>query len=266
MVKKNVLTALVLGSILLGCNKVPLTGRSQMNLLSTERMMATSLKQYNQFLEKNKAIKGTQKANQVKAIGNDIATSVENYLRDNGFKDMAKSFEWEFNLVKKDKVNAWCMPGGKVVFYSGIMPICQDRSGISVVMAHEIAHAVARHGNERMSQMLATKLGGVALSTAMSEETEETQNLVMKAYGVGAQVGVMLPYSRTHESEADRMGLVFMAMAGYNPREAVDFWQRMKAKSDGQTPPEFLSTHPSNQKRINQLKDAMDQALKYYKP
>ncbi len=266
MVKKSILVALILGSTMWCCNNVPVTGRSQMNLLSTERMKATSLKQYNKFLENHTTIGGTPQANQLKSIGNDIAKSVEHYLHNNGYEELAESFQWEFNLVNEDKVNAWCMPGGKVVFYAGIMPICQNKNGIAVVMAHEIAHAVARHGNERMSQMIAAKLGGVALSTAISEKPEETRNLIMRAYGISSQVGVMLPYSRTHESEADKMGLIFMAMAGYDPTEAVDFWQRMKAKGDGESPPQFLSTHPSTQKRINQLKNFMDEAQTYYKP
>ncbi len=200
----------------------------------------------------------------VKNVGNNIANSVEQYLKENGFEDQVKEFSWEFNLVKNEQVNAWCMPGGKVVFYKGIMPICEDKNGVAVVMGHEIAHAVARHGNERMSQMLATQMGGMALSAALSEKSEKTQQLFMAAYGMGAQVGFMLPYSRLHESEADKMGLVFMGMAGYDPHEAVDFWQRMDQQS-GKSPPEFLSTHPANKTRIEDLKAYMPKAMEYYK-
>ena len=175
-----------------------------------------------------------------------------------------KDFKWEFNLVEDNTVNAWCMPGGKVVFYTGILPITKDEKGIAVVMGHEIAHAIARHGNERMSQGLALQGGGIALSLALSDKPELTQNLFQQAYGLGGQLG-MLKYSRSHDSEADKMGLVFMAMAGYDPREAVEFWKRMAAQG-GQKPPEFLSTHPSDDTRIKDLEDFMPEALKYYKP
>jgi len=235
-----------------------------MNLLPTANMLKTSLAQYNQFLKENEVIRNKPKAGMVKNVGTKIANSVEQYLKANGFEDQVKEFSWEFNLVKNEQVNAWCMPGGKVVFYKGIMPICEDKNGVAVVMGHEIAHAVARHGNERMSQMLAAQMGGIALSVALSKKSEETQQLFMAAYGVGAQVGFMLPYSRLHESEPDKMGLIFMAMAGYNPHEAVDFWQRMD-QQPGKSPPEFLSTHPANKTRIEDLKAQMPEAMEYYK-
>ena len=260
---KNKLLIPLLIIFLVSCAKVPITGRKQVNLVSTQELQSSSLKQYNQFLKQHEVIKNTQELRQLKAVGADIADAVETYLRNNGYKNRIEEFDWEFNLVKDDAVNAWAMPGGKIVFYSGIMDICQNKKGIAVVMGHEIAHAVARHGNERMSQMLAAQLGGVALSAALSEEPEQTQNLIMRAYGVGAQVGVMLPFSRLHESEADQMGLTFMAMAGYDPHAAVNFWQRMHEQS-GKSPPEFLSTHPSHESRIADLRKHMDEAMKYY--
>lgn len=248
-----------------GCQKVPVTGRTQMNLISPDRMMKTSLKQYERFLKKSDVVTGTKRSRQLKTVGKDIATAVEDYLKDNGYKNRIKDFKWEFNLIDKQAVNAWAMPGGKIAFYQGIMDVCQNKNGIAVVMGHEIAHAIARHGNERMSQMLAAKLGGKALSVALGEEPSVTRNLVLQAYGLGARVGMMLPFSRKHESEADQIGLVFMAMAGYNPREAVDFWQRMRAESDKEKPPAFLSTHPPTEDRIKNLKSHMDEALKYYR-
>jgi predicted Zn-dependent protease len=160
-------------------------------------------------------------------------------------------------------VNAWCMPGGKVVVYTGILPVTKNENGLAVVMGHEIAHAIAEHGNERMSQELLRQAGGVALTVALKDNPEETRNLWLAAYGLGSEVGVMLPFSRLHESEADHLGLIFMAMAGYDPREAPDFWTRM-AEAGGQKPPEFLSTHPSDETRISSLNNWMPEALKYY--
>jgi predicted Zn-dependent protease len=176
-----------------------------------------------------------------------------------------KNYKWEFNLIESEEVNAWCMPGGKVVFYTGILPVTQTEAGIAVVMGHEIAHAVAEHGNERMSQSLIAELGGIALSEAVKNEPAQTQQLWFAAYGLGATVGVLLPFSRTQESESDRLGLIFMAMAGYNPQEAVNFWKRMAAQKGGNAPPEFLSTHPADETRIKDLQNEIPEAMKYYK-
>jgi predicted Zn-dependent protease len=200
----------------------------------------------------------------VKNVGHRIQAAVEEYFRQNNMTHELKNYDWEFNLVESEDVNAWCMPGGKVVIYSGILPITETEAGLAVVMGHEIAHAVANHGGERMSQGLVTQLGGMALSVALEEKPETTRQLAMVAFGVGAQVGVLLPYSRLHESEADKLGLIFMAMAGYDPHVAVDFWQRMSEQKNGQAPPEFLSTHPSDQTRINQIKEYIPQAMEYY--
>ena len=247
-----------------GCSKVPVTGRTQMNLISPDRMQQTSLKRYNQFLEKNEVVEGTTQARNLKTVGQDIASTVENYLREEGFEERIEDFNWKFNLIESDAVNAWAMPGGKIAFYTGIVDICQDKNGIAVVMGHEIAHAIARHGNERMSQMLATRLGGQALSIALTNQPGPTRDLLLQAYGMGAKVGVTLPFSRKHESEADEMGLMFMAMAGYDPREAVRFWQRMREQSSKEKPPAFLSTHPPTKERIKELRSYMDEAMQYY--
>jgi predicted Zn-dependent protease len=175
-----------------------------------------------------------------------------------------QNYSWEFNLVESDEINAWCMPGGKVVVYTGILPLTRDETGLAVVMGHEIAHAVAKHGAERVSHGLLVEFGGTALSAALSQKPQKTREIWMTAFGVGAQVGVMLPYSRTHETEADRLGLIFMAMAGYDPRTAVDFWTRM-SQSGGGAPPEFLSTHPSDTTRIRNIESFMPEALSYYR-
>lgn len=201
----------------------------------------------------------------VNSVGRNISQAVESYMREIGEEDNIEGFQWEFNLIAEDVVNAWAMPGGKIAFYEGIMPICRDETGVAVVMGHEVAHAVAKHGSERMSLGLAQQLGGATLSAALSSQPELTQQLAMAAFGAGAQVGVQLPYSRNHESEADRLGLIFMAKAGYDPRQAPIFWQRMeKEEGGGSRPPEFLSTHPHPQNRIRKLNDYMSEALPYY--
>ena len=233
-------------------------------MLPESQLMSMSLTQYQSFLNENKALAGGNPQTQlVKNVGYKISQAVEKYMHDNGQSKRIKGFEWEFNVVDDPTVNAWCMPGGKVVFYTGILPITKDERGIAVVMGHEIAHAVARHGNERMSQALVVQAGGIGLQVAMSEKPELTQGLLLQSYGVGSQLG-MLKFSRTHESEADKMGLVFMAMAGDDPTEALQFWQRM-AEQGGQTPPEFLSTHPSDDTRIKDIQDFLPEVLKYYK-
>jgi len=224
-----------------------------------------SASEYSSFLNEKAPLPASNaKARNLKDIGEDIAAATEKYLRDNGHKSMIDNFDWTFNLVEDETVNAWCMPGGRVVFYTGILPICKNDNGIAAVMGHEVAHAVARHGNERMSQQLAIQGAGMSLSTLLQEEPQLTHDLALQAFGLGSQFGI-LAYSRKHESEADKMGLIFMAIAGYDPREAVEVWKRM-AEVGGQQPPEFLSTHPSHETRIEELNAYMDEALKYYSP
>jgi predicted Zn-dependent protease len=247
------------------CSTVPITGRSQLSLVSASEMNAMSFAQYGEFLKENKLSSNKSDVDMVKRVGGNIQRAVENYFAKNNLSKELEGYAWEFNLVESPEVNAWCMPGGKVVVYTGILPITKDETGLAVVMGHEIAHAVAQHGAERMSQGLLQELGGVALSVALAKEPAETQNLFYAAYGVGTTVGVMLPFSRTHESEADRLGLIFMAMAGYDPNAAVDFWTRMAAQKGGAAPPEFLSTHPSDATRIADIKKELPEALSYYK-
>ncbi|MGD9558318.1 MAG: M48 family metallopeptidase [Mangrovibacterium sp.] len=245
------------------CGTVPLTGRSQLNLLPESSMVEMSLTSYSDFLKENKLSANTAQVQQIKRVGAKVSAAVESYLRTNGFESYIQNFKWEFNLVQSDVPNAWCMPGGKVVFYTGILPMTQNDAGVAVVMGHEIAHAVARHGNERMSQSMMLEMGGTALAEALKQKPEKTQALFSTAYGLGTQVGVALPFSRKHELEADQMGLIFMAMAGYDPREAVAFWKRMAAKG-GSATPEFLSTHPVDTRRIAELGKLMPEAMKYY--
>lgn len=261
MKKYLFITALFLIS---ACKTVPLTGRRQVSLIPGAQMNSMAVDQYQQVLSSSKVLKGTKDANRVQRVGDRISKAVEQYLVENGHAEMVKEFSWEFNLIDEDVANAWCMPGGKVAFYTGIMDICKDERGIAVVMGHEIAHAVARHGSERMSQGLMQQAGGVALAVALKDKPQETQALYMAAYGIGSQYGAMLPFSRLHESEADKIGLYFMAMAGYDPAEAPRFWERMAAASGGGAPPEFLSTHPSHKTRIEELNKNMKKAQEYY--
>lgn len=260
------LSILLISFIMYSCATVPVTGRSQLAVLPDSELNAMAFQQYDSVIRTAELSDNRQQAAMVKEVGNKIKNAVQKYMRDNNLRGELDGYKWEFNLIEDDDVvNAWCMPGGKVAFYTGIMPICKDENGVAVVMGHEVAHAIARHGNERMSQGLFQQLGGVALSVALRNSRELTQQLLMTAYGAGSTVGVMLPFSRLHESEADRMGLIFMAMAGYDPREAPEFWRRMASTSQGGQPPEFLSTHPSHERRIADLQAAIPEAMEYYR-
>jgi len=251
--------------IIIACSTVPVTGRRQLNLIPDSSLNAMSFQQYSDFISSNKLSNNTAEVEMVKRVGNNISEAVKRYFIQIGRPNDLAGYEWEFNLVEDSLINAWCMPGGKVVIYTGILPVTRDETGLAVVMGHEIAHAVANHGNERMSQGLLATVGHLALSEALKEKPEETRNLLLTAYGAGAQIGVLLPFSRLHESEADHLGLIFMAMAGYNPEKAVDFWQRMAGLKKGTTTPEFLSTHPSDEKRINNIRSLVPEAMQYYK-
>lgn len=265
IMKIRVFAILITVATLIACARVPISGRKQVNLLPESQMIAMSFEQYGQFLSANNVVGETDRqAQMVAGIGAKIAVAVEKYLKDIGQSKRVEGFEWEFKLVNDPTVNAWCMPGGKVVVYSGIIPVCQDEAGLAVVMGHEIAHAIARHGNERMSQQLIIQAGGTTLAVLLSEKPQVAQDLFLTSYGVGSTLG-SLAFSRDHETEADKMGLIFMAMAGYDPRQAPLFWERMSA-GGGQAPPEFLSTHPSHETRVKDLNDYMSEALKYYKP
>lgn len=252
-------------SLILSCTTVPITGRQQLNIVPASQMISMSFQQYDEFLKTNKLSNDPKQTNLVKGVGLKIQKAVELYFAQKGMSAELNGYAWEFNLVESKDVNAWCMPGGKVVVYTGILPVTKDETGLAVVMGHEIAHAIAEHGSERMSQGLIAEMGGMALATALQEKPEQTQMIWMTAFGLGSQVGVMLPFSRLHESEADHLGLIFMAMAGYNPEKAVAFWERMASMKNGQAPPEFLSTHPSDATRIDNIKALLPEALTYYK-
>jgi predicted Zn-dependent protease len=261
--KPAVITALVIG--LVACSKVPISGRKQMNLLPESQLMSMSLTQYGAFLQENPPMPdANEDAKRVKRVGERIAVAVEKYMNAEGMGNKIKNYKWEFNLVNDNAINAWCMPGGKVVVYTGILPVTQTDEGLAVVMGHEIAHAIARHGNERMSQGLLAAAGAAGLAVALKEKPSETQALFLGAYGAASGVSI-LAFGRNHESEADKLGMVFMAMAGYHPKEAIPFWERMKAASGGGNgTPEFLSTHPNHDTRIERITEWLPVAESYY--
>lgn len=260
---KRTITVLAGVALLAACTKVPITGRRQLNLLPESEMMSMSLTAYQDFLKETPPLAASDpNVQMVRRIGQRLSSAATDYLTKNGAADRVAGFNWEFNVVDEPTVNAWCMPGGKVVVYTGILPVTKDETSLALVMGHEIAHAIARHGNERMSQGIAVQ--GIGLAAMASTKPSLTRDLLLQSYGVGTQLG-MLAYSRNHESEADKMGLVFMAMAGYDPRTAPEFWKRMAAQG-GQKPPEWLSTHPSDERRIADLEAYMPEAMKYYKP
>jgi predicted Zn-dependent protease len=265
---RRLITLLLASCFFIACSKNPITGRSQAKLVPESELRTMAAQQYQQFLSSNKVVasSGNRDAEMVARVGQRITKAVEEFFRQNGRAQDLEGYQWEYKLVDSKEANAWCMPGGKIVVYTGLLPITQNEAALAAVMGHEVAHAVFYHSNERVSQGLLQQLGGVALQVAASSQPAATQDLLMSAYGVGSQVGVLLPFSRKHELEADHYGLIFAAMAGYNPQEAVALWQRMEQASSGQKPPEFLSTHPSEGRRIEQLQKYMPEALKYYKP
>ena len=261
----KMLTILGLAVFFSACSTVPLTGRRQASLVSETEMQQMASQSYREFLSdsKTKVVNNTTQSRKVKEIGSRIQSAVIKYMNANGYGNQITGYQWEYNLIESSDVNAWCMPGGKVAVYTGILPVTQTDAGLATVMGHEIAHAIARHSSERYSNaMLAQGLG--ALAGAAVTKTEAGANVFQQVFGIGAQAGVLLPNSRKQESEADRLGLIFMAMAGYNPTSAVDFWQRMASQKNGQSPPEFLSTHPSDATRIADIKRYLPEAQKYY--
>lgn len=250
---------------LTSCASVPVSNRRQLDLVSSQAVLPMCQQSYNQFLSAHLVISNSSDAQMVKRVGRRIQEAVEKYCLREHISDRLNGYQWQFNLVEDREMNAWCMPGGKVVVYTGILPVSRDESGLAVVMGHEIAHAVARHGEERMSQELLKQVGFSILARAISQKSPATQKAFVCAFGYGTQLGIMLPYSRLHEEEADHLGLIFMAMAGYEPRRAVDFWERMSAATNKHArPPEFLSTHPADTTRINCIKQCLPEAAQYY--
>ena len=262
--KQKIVYCFLIITLVSSCYKVPISGRRQLNLLPESTMISMSLTSYKEFLSKHKvAPVNDVNSAMIKRVGQNIANAVTTFMRQKKQIKRLKNYKWEFNLVDDKTVNAWCMPGGKVVVYTGLLPVTQNETALAVVMGHEIAHAIARHGNERMSQGLLVQAGGIGLQIFMSDKPKETQDLFLKSYGAASGLG-MLKYSRSHESEADKMGLVYMALAGYNPQEAIAFWERMSKIGDSNVP-QILSTHPSDETRIKDIKAYMPTALKYYK-
>lgn len=242
---------------------VPITGRQHSLLVDDQQVLSLSTQQYNDFMKQSKV--STNKANteMVKRVGQRLASAVETYLKNNGFANEVKNFAWEFNLVQNNQVNAFCMPGGKIVVYEGLLPVAQNETALAVVLGHEIAHAVAKHSAEQMSTKLRQQYGTEILMQVLAQKSQGLAGLA----GLVAQSGFSfanLKYSRDNETEADYMGLIFMAMAGYDPQEAIPFWQRMSAGKTAQS--DILSDHPSDAKRIAALQQAMPEAQKYYKP
>jgi predicted Zn-dependent protease len=263
---RRIFGIVMLAAVAWGCAQVPITGRRSLHLVPESELLTLSLQQYNEVLQKSKLSTDNQKVAMVRRVGNRVAKAAESFLAETGHKDLIKDFQWQFNLIEDDKTaNAWVMPGGKAAVYTGILPFTQDETGLAVVLGHEVGHALANHGNERMSQELLANMGGMALSVALSSQPQMTQELAMAAFGAGASIGVLLPYSRLQESEADHIGLILMARAGYDPREALPFWQRMNA-SPGSRPPELLSTHPAPETRIANIQALIPEAMAYYRP
>lgn len=261
---KNSLFLLLIAVLAGGCAMNLVTGRNQLSLVQESELQSMATGQYNTFLSENKALSNNNNsAAMVDRVGARIANAVAKYYNNKGQGSVLEGYKWEFNTIDSKEVNAWCMPGGKVVVYTGLLPVTQNETALAIVMGHEIAHAVAKHGSERMSQAMVQQLGGQALQVALAQQPQQTADLFMMSYGIGSQVGAMLPWSRKQETEADQFGLIFAALAGYDPQEAIPFWQRMSA-AGGAKQPEFLSTHPSDETRIRKLKQFMPEAMKYY--
>jgi predicted Zn-dependent protease len=262
---RNIIILLMGGLVILyACTSVPVTGRNQLSLISNAEIIPMANQQYAEVIKKGPLSKNAEQTAMIRRVGVGIQKAVEQYMAERGLSSQLDGFAWEFNLIEEPPVNAWCMPGGKVAFYTGILPICKDEPGVAVVMGHEVAHAIANHGRERMSQQMVAHYGIGTLGALMGQNPTLGNQLLMQAVGAGTGIG-MLKFSRQHESEADRMGLIFMAMAGYNPNEAPKFWERMSTLSGGQEPPEFLSTHPSHDTRVKDLQSWIPEAMQYYK-
>lgn len=247
--RSNIIMTLTL-IMFLSCSTNPFTGKSTLALVPNSQLFPTAFAQYNQFLGENKVITGTTQADMITRVGQRISVAAERWLNANGNQGYLNDYKWEYNLVEDKAINAWCMPGGKIVFYTGILPVAENEAAIAAIMGHEVAHALANHGQQRMSAGMLQQ--GVALAGNIALNDKD-RNLFNQYYGVGSTVGVMLPFSRSHETEADRIGLILTALAGYNPDEAANLWRRMGKASGGQAPPEMLSTHPATTTRIANL-------------
>lgn len=257
---KKYILLLAVGCFIYSCATNPFTGKSSLNFVSNSELFPSSFQQYGSFLKENKVVTGTADARMVENIGTKIRAAAEKWLRVTGQSEYLNGYQWEYKLVESKEVNAWCMPGGKIVVYSGILPITKDEAGLATVLGHEVSHALCNHGAQRMSAAQLQQFGAVGVALATGSKSQESQQLWQQVYGVTSEVGVMLPFSRNHESEADKIGLTLMAIAGYNPDQAIVFWQRMASGASGQKPPEFLSTHPSDATRIASLRSLIPEA------
>lgn len=267
MNKAKLIVLIVAVAVLASCGTtttVPITGRKQHMMVSDEKVLSLSNQQYAEYMKTAKPSTNVANTNMVKRVGQNLANAVVAYLNANGLSSEVANYKWEFNLVQDKQVNAFCMPGGKIVVYEGLLNICSSDDELAVVVGHEVAHAVAKHSNERISQQLLAEYGAQVVGQALSKKSESIQKIGNTVYGLGAQYGVTLPFSRKHESEADYMGLIFMTMAGYNPSTAITFWQKMSADG-GTSIPEFMSTHPSDVTRINDIKKYLPELEKYKK-
>ncbi|HLV70039.1 MAG TPA: M48 family metallopeptidase [Xanthomarina sp.] len=256
---KKILSVFVLFMIVMACSTNPFTGKQTMALVPNSQLFPTAFQQYNQVLSESNVETGTERSEMIKRTGQRIAVAAERWLNANGHQGYLKDYKWEYNLIDDKTVNAWCMPGGKIVFYTGILPIAQSETGVAAIMGHEVAHALANHGQQRMSADYIQQ--GVALAGNIAIQNDNDRAAFNQYYGIGSQVGVMLPFSRSHEAEADKIGLILMALAGYNPSEAAELWKRMEANSGGNAPPEILSTHPSNASRIQNIQSLVPMAV-----
>ena len=264
---KKIVLSFGIVAVIFSCATNPFTGKKTLAFVGNDQLFPSAFAQYNQVLSENEVITGTKDSEMIKRVGQRIAVASERWLNANGYEGYLDDYKWEYKLIQSEQVNAWCMPGGKIAFYTGILPIAQNETGVAAIMGHEVAHALANHGQQRMSSGILQQAGGVAVAVATGNESPEKRQMWMQAYGLGSTIGLALPFSRGHETEADKIGLYLMAVAGYNPDEAAELWKRMKANSGGQAPPEFLSTHPSNDTRIKNLQSlapkAKEEAKKY---
>ncbi|TYA56350.1 M48 family metallopeptidase [Formosa maritima] len=256
---KNKIIVFGLLLIIMSCATNPFTGKQTMAIVPNSQLFPTAFQQYNQVLSESKVIKGTSQSEMITRVGQRISIAAERWLNANGYEGYLKDYKWEYNLIDDKTVNAWCMPGGKIVFYTGILPIAQSETGVAAIMGHEVAHALANHGQQRMSADYIQQ--GVAIAGNIAIQNDNDREAFNQYYGIGSQVGVMLPFSRSHETEADKIGLILMAMAGYNPSEAAELWKRMKENSGGSAPLEILSTHPSNDSRIQEINSLVPMAV-----
>ena len=264
---KNLFYSFLCFMLIFSCATNPFTGKKTMAFMPNSQLLPMAFAQYDQFLTDNKVLKGTSDAEMITRVGERISVAAERWLDANNYEGYLKDYKWEYNLVDDESINAWCMPGGKIVFYTGILPVAAGEAGVAAIMGHEVAHALANHGQQRMSAGMIQQAGAVGVAAVTNDKSSTEQSIWMQAYGAGTSVGGMLTFSRSHETEADKIGLYLMAIAGYNPEEASQLWVRMKANSGSKAPKEFLSTHPSNDSRISNLKalaqDAKSEARKF---